>query len=220
MSVPTAQLRLLVDPARVPRWLVAVVLVELALLAVHFGLTSAEPTTLRYALYPFVWINLGLWAVSRTDPPASGGRTRLLAALVAATYFLALALAAGLVGFGHGHGGGLQLTMASPGWGPRIAYVSSAFHAQFIPFRVLGYLSLAYLVYATVLDAAAAALAGLAGFGTCLGCTFPLVAPVLVGTVGGTAVVPFLAVHSVDVSTAVFVVAVLLLAWGPGSRSG
>lgn len=202
------------------RWLSALVVAELLATVGYFVLSSAEPTNARYVLYPFVWINVGLWAVARTEPIDAASRYRWAAVGVASAYFLVLAAVAGLIGVSfasHSPVDGFQFAMASPGWGPRIAYVTPAFHVNFVPYRVIGYLSLAYLVYATVLDAANAAVSGVLGLASCLGCSFPVVASLTAGVAGGSSalatVVPAL---SVDLSTAVFVVTVALLYWRPG----
>ncbi|WP_143423320.1 DUF7546 family protein [Halegenticoccus soli] len=209
------------------RWIAGVAVVELLGLVGYFGLTSAEVTSLRYVLYPFVWINVGLWAVARTAPPRSSRRYRWVALGVAAGYFLILAFLAGLVGISLGHHGhdhahvvGFQFAMASPGWGPRIAYaVPGVGHVYFVPYLVIGYLSLAYLVYAAVLDAGRTALGGAFGLASCLGCSFPLVASLATGAAGGASLATGIDALSVDLSTAAFVLAVGLLYWRPGSRT-
>lgn len=222
----------------------ALIVFEVLLVVGYFTLTPARPITLRYVVYPFVWINLGLWAVLRIDPAAGTPRIRALAGIAAGGYFVALAFLTGLVGLsltvpvlsvGSGgivtaevgslihvvpahagvHTTGWQVTMASPGWGPRIAYVSHVGFAYFIPYRVLGYLSLSYLVYAAALDAVHRAVPGVVGLASCVGCSFPL-ATAAAG-LGGSAAALAGAVtgFQVDLSTAVFIVAVGLLSWRP-----
>jgi hypothetical protein len=128
-------------------------------------------------------------------------------------------LAAGLVGLelgahSHAHVHGFQFTMTAPGWGPRVAYAGSLVTATFVPFRVIGYLALSYLVYATLLDAVGRALSGVLGFASCLSCSLPVagsLAAGVVGTAGGVGV----AAYSIDISTAVYVAAVGLLILRP-----
>ncbi|MCO8268907.1 hypothetical protein NKF06_20615, partial [Haloferax sp. AB510] len=152
----------------------------------------------------------------------------LVAGAVAAAYFFVLASLAGLVsvdlaallGGTHGHTTahhqtGWQFSLAAPGWGPRVGYAGEVVSATFVPYRVAGYLALAYLVYAAVLDAAKSALSGALGLVSCVGCTFPLVSGLAAGAAGGTGVVSALQALSVDISTLVFVAAVALLAFGP-----
>lgn len=206
-------------------WLLGVVALELLSLIAYFGLTSARITDPRYVLYPFVWITVGLWAVAAVDVrPNAPTSHRVAAAIVAAAYFIVLAWLAGLVAVylgghahSHSHIHGLQIGMAAPGWGPRIAYVHHAFHVYFVPYRVIGFIALAYLVYATVVDATGAALSGALGLASCVGCTFPVFASLAAGVVGPS-VAATVTDFSVDLSTAVFLVAVALLVARPGFR--
>jgi len=192
---------------------------ELLLLAVYVAATPAELTRPRYALYPFVWINVGLWAVLRTVPPRATPGRRLVAGLVAGLYLLVLCWLAGLVGFVAGAPTdllGISIGYGSPGW-ERIRLVTSAVYVVVVPYRVIGYLVLAYLVYVTVLDTAAAAVSGALGFVSCLSCSFPILASLAAGVFGGgAAITGALYAYSVDISTAVFVVAVALLYYRPG----
>lgn len=205
------------------RLLGTIVAVEGLLVAAYFGLTPAEPTGLRYVLYPFVWIDVGLWAVLRTAPPQTTRRSRWLAIGVAAAYFLVLAVVSGLIGVPSGHAyhvhaAGIHVRLGAPGWGPAVSYVSSTVHLTFVPYLVIGYLSLAYLVYATVLEAASIAVSGVLGLASCIGCAFPAVAGVAGVAGGSAAVVGTASGLSIDLSTAAFVLAVALLYWRPGVR--
>jgi hypothetical protein len=195
------------------------VVVELLLLGTYVAVTPTELTRPRYALYPFVWINVGLWAVLRTVPPRSSRGRRLAAGLVAGLYFLVLCWLAGLVGVTASAPTdllGVTVGYGSPGW-ERIRLVTPAAYLTVVPFRVIGYLALSYLVYVTMLDAAASALSGALGFVSCLSCTFPILASLAAGLFGsGAAITGALYAYSVDISTAVFVLAVVLLYYRPG----
>jgi hypothetical protein len=208
------------------RWIGLVLAVELWLLGLYFGLTPAEPTSIRYALYPFVWINVGLWVVVKATPPSADRRHRVGAAALALAYFLVLAALSGLVGLhfeDHHHGhvfSGLYTTMGAPGWGPAVAYVGGTVHLSFVPYLVIGYLALAYLVYVAVLDATRAALSGVLGLASCVGCTLPVVGSLVAGVAGGSSAVTAAAYSlSIDISTGVFVLAAALLYWRPGFDS-
>jgi len=62
------------------------------LLLAYFALTTAEPTTeVRYLVYPFVWINAGLWAVRRVTP-TPGTRTHRAVGIVIAIAYLFVVL--------------------------------------------------------------------------------------------------------------------------------
>lgn len=188
----------------------------------YFTLTPADASSVRYVVYPFVWINAGLLAVAYVDPPTGGPRR--LATGIAGAYFLALAYITGLFGLylgGHGnhshsHLHGWSVSMTAPGWGPRVAYVGDLFHVYFVPYRVIGYLALAYLLYVAVRELTATAASGALGLVSCISCSFPLVVSVATA-VGGASLASFVSTYSVDLSTALFVLAVGLLTWRPGS---
>jgi len=79
--------------------------------------------------------------------------------------------------------------MYAPGWGPLVAFTSPWLRLYLVPFEVLGYASLAYLVYANVLDLTRSTFSGALGLVTCVGCTVPVLTP-LVGVLGGPAAGP------------------------------
>jgi len=196
---------------------------EMALLLGYFLTTDASITTPRYVVYPFVWINAVIWAVMRTTTRRASRRLQAVAIAVAAAYFLLLANWAGLVVLtGAGHHPvpesvlGLSFGSGSPGWA-RVRFITRTFAISFVPFRVIGYLGLAYLVYAAVLDATSAVASGALGLLSCLSCSFPIVASAVTGVWGGsvTAMSTVFA-HSVDISTLAFLVSVGLLYWRPG----
>lgn len=233
------------------RWLLAlVVAVELIAVASYFLLTPAAIRSVRYVLYPFVWIDLGLLAVLKTDVAPATSLHRRVAAVAAGAYFLLLMVVAGLVGVtvdlpllrlsgglavggvafvpladllaavplhSQTHATGVQVTMAAPGWGPRVAFVTHAFYVNIVPYRVAGYLALAYLAYGAALDTARATVPGVVGLASCIGCSFPLVASAVAGVVGSAALVGAVVPLSVDLSTAAYVLAVGLLYWRPGA---
>jgi len=222
--------------------LALIVAVEAVVVAAYYLFSPSEVRSVRYVLYPFVWINVGLWAVLRTAPPSATARRRRLAGVLAGAYFVLLALVTGLVGVsidlpllavGAGatlgvdlvpahaaaHPVGWRVSVSAPGWSPRIAYVGHEFYVYLVPYRVVGYLSLAYLLYVAALDATRSAVPGVVGMAACLGCSFPLVAAAI-GAAGGSAGVAAAVMDSsVDLSTLAFVLAVALLYWRPGGGS-
>lgn len=210
-------------------WLVLLVTVEAVGLVGYLLLSNTEAGSLRYLLYPFVWINAGVVGVVHVTPRPTSRRAQVGAGVVAGLYFLVLAGLTGLVsvdpasllgaasrhGHSHAYVHGLQVTMTVPGWGPRIGYAGSGFSVNLVPFRVVGYLALSYLVYAALCDLASAAVSGVLGLGSCLSCTLPVAGSLSAGLVGGAGAVAALSTLSVDLSTAVFVGSVLLLALRP-----
>jgi hypothetical protein len=205
---------------------VGVLAIEALWVASHFALTPATVTDVRYVLYPFVWINAGLYAVWRVRPAPANDGLRRLSDFVGAGYFLALAWLSGLIALygpdhAHAHLHGWQVTMAVPGWGPRIAYVGSWFHVYFVPYRVVGYLALAYLLAAAVRELSARTLTGALGVATCIGCSFPLLLSLAGGVgLGAGAGLATVSALSLDLSTAAFLLAIGVLVWGSGDESG
>ena len=202
------------------------VLAELALVAGYLGATAAEATSVRYLLYPFVWINVALAAVFAARPPRASWRLQGAVAVVAAAYFLVLAYFGGVLelthlGHSHSHGsasGLVVFTSLPPGWGPTVVYDHALFSLTVVPYQFVGYLALTYLVYVALLDTASAAFSGAIGLLSCASCSWPVFASLLTGVLGGSAVASTVYTFSVDLSTAAFVAAVVLLVWRPGAR--
>jgi hypothetical protein len=202
----------------------AMVLAEVLLVAWYYALSETavlvDPTTV---LYPFVWINVGVLAVWRTTPAPTTPRRTAVAGLVAAGYFVVLSYFGGILAPGYalsGLAGEPSLTAlvdVPPGFGPALLYGGPLVDVALIPYKAVGYLALAYLVYATVVDAAGAAAVGLLGLLSCVSCTWPILASVLSGVTGATGSLAF-AGASYELSTLVFVVTVALLYWRPLGR--
>ena len=212
-------------------WGLVLVNVELLFVLTYLAITERS-YDLAFLLFPFVWINVGLWAVFKIRVPTAPRRHRLLAAAVAGGYFLLLANWAGLLGLTtSGHHGvpaaslGLSIGAGSPGW-ERVRYITETFYVSFVPFRVIGYVCLAYLVYAAVLDVTSAAFSGALGLLSCLSCSFPILASAATGIWGGSLTLmsadTLLAQnydHALDLSTLAFLLSVALLYWRPGFPS-
>ena len=233
----TARIRRVAPRSETLVWGALVLTTEFLLVAGY--LVGFDVTVRDWSLFvvPFVWINVGLWAVVRTDPASATTRKRAIAGLLAAGYFLLLAYFGGLLGPNGTPVRGVRLAVSTlpPGWSPAVLYNGAAVSLVLLPYRVIGYLALAYLVYATALDASNALLGGIVGLFSCVSCSFPLVASLLTGIAGsgagimaatsGSSVALNLGVGVVTVgpfvlSTVVFVVTVALLYWRPtiGSR--
>ncbi len=199
--------------------LAVAVAVELAVLGAYLLVAGDRVVRPRYTLYPFVWINAGAWVALHTTAPASSRRHRAVAATVAGAYLLVLLYLAGLVGpVPAGYTDGLvefTVALASPGW-ERFTLAGAGLQVTLVPFRVVGYLALSYLVYVTVLDAAGAVLSGALGLFSCVSCVFPVFVSLSSGVFGGSsAVVGAVMAYSTDLSTAVFLVALALLHYRP-----
>jgi hypothetical protein len=200
------------------------VVAELLLLAAYFDTTGLTPTGARTAIYlvPFVWINAALWGVWRARVPEAPTRRRVLAALVGAGYFLVLAYAGGQFAFvdlPFRTGLDVNFWTLPPGWSPAVLYTGPGFTLALIPYKLIGYAALAYLVYGVVLDATGSgggAAAGVLGLFSCVSCTLPVLAGVVGGFVGGAgALVSATSQLSYSASAVVYVLTVALLVWRP-----
>jgi len=213
-------------PTLVPRretlaWGTLVLFVEATALVAFLAFGPVAVVDPLYVVLPFVWINVAIWAVVRTVPPDAGGRTRRAGLLVGAAYFLLLAGVGGVLGpghlfHGHTHGTGLALSLSvPPGWGPMVLYTGPLVSLVAVPYKLAGYAALAYLVYATVLEASGT-VGALVGLFSCVSCTWPVLGTVLAGVLGGgSAVAAFAVGQPYLTSTAVYLSAVGLLVWLP-----
>jgi hypothetical protein len=206
-------------------WGALVVNVELLLLVSYAVISDSRligPLAVRYWLFPFVWINVGLWAILRTRPAPSAPRQRRIAAAIAVGYFGVLAYFGGVIGpAATDQISTLRVVLLDlpPGWGPAILYDGTLVGVTLMPYKIVGYVALAYLVYATVLDAAGSAIGGLLGLLSCVSCTWPVLATIVTGVVGsGSAIASAATGQSYGLSTVVFVVTVGLLYWRPFGR--
>lgn len=201
----------------------ALVNIEFLLVVTYLLLAPVTVTGIAVYVYPFVWINVALWALWRVDVPSAPSKRQYAAGLVALGYFLVLGYLGGLYGLGAGAmatGFRFEFVSLPPGWGPALLYSGEWIRLALLPFKVIGYLTLAYLVYVTVLDTATSAAAGVLGLFSCISCVLPVIAAVISGFVGaGGALLAIASAQSYSLSTAVFVVTVLLLVWRPSAGS-
>jgi len=206
-----------VDPQTLAVWAV-VVWSELTLVVFYTALTPGWVTEPRYVVYPFVWINLGLLAVVHTrrwvrerDPQP---RTRLASGLLATGYVVVLAAVGGLLFLpvvNPPHGGtAFSVSWVMPGWGPIVTARGLGVQLTLVPFKAIGYLALAYVLYARLLDATRMVASAVLGLFSCVGCTMSLFVPLLGASTfaGATA-------YTWDASTLVYVVALATLYWSP-----
>ncbi|EMA39128.1 DUF7546 family protein [Halococcus hamelinensis] len=198
-------------------WGAAILNAELLAVLLYMAQPSVTPTALQYYAYPFVWINVGLWAIWRTRPRSAGRRRKLLVGGLAVAYFAVLAYAGGLVGPGMGSmATGIRLAPLPPGLGPALVYSGASVQFALLPYKVVGYVALAYLVYATALDVSGSAVSGILGLFSCVSCTWPVIASVVSGVAGSSSALAGAALtSSYGLSTVVFVVTVGLLYWRP-----
>jgi len=203
-------------------WGALILNTEVVLLLAYAALGSQQLLTgrgLRLWIYPFVWINVSLYALVRTDPASASTRNRRIAAALAVGYFGVLAYTGGLVGHSHGPSTARIAWALPPGWSPAFVFNGAGIGLNLIPYKVIGYATLAYLVYATVLDAARSAVSGVLGLLSCVSCSWPVIAAVATGIAGSSSgIAAAVTDGSYGISTVVFVVTVALLYWRPFGR--
>ena len=205
--------RVAVGPLSLPRRTVSLLGVALAVEAVATAayLLAVDPQVLapRYLLYPFVWVNVALVAVVRTHPAGGSRRARGAGAAVALCYLAALSVTAGVVTESAMAAGARVVWTLPPGWGPTLLVHGAGLRVALIPYEVAGYAGLGYLIYTTAVEARSV-VGGAVGLVSCVGCTLPVAAS-LVGALVGGSVAFGAASWAYDLSTAAYVVAVVLL---------
>lgn len=195
------------------------------LAAAYYAATNAAFDLTAFHLRPLVYLGVGGLAAYAVTPREGSQRERRVAGAVAGGYFLLLALTNGIVGPGHAlvgtdlPGAGWRVSTVVPfGYGPALLYDGRVAILKLQPATLVGFAALAYLVYATVLDASEAAyggyLGGVLGLFTCISCTWAVIAPLVGGAAGATALAAVGETQHL-LSIATYVVTVGLLAWRP-----
>ena len=200
-----------------------ILLLEAMLIVTYVTVRNAQLGL--FHVYPFVWLNVSLWAVWRTSRPSGTRRQKLVAGSIAGAYFAVLGYVGGLydlfplAGHPESHaehllGADLVLTVP-PGYGPALFYTSPTIQLALSPYLLVGYLTLAYLIYVTVIDASNAAASGLLGIFACIGCTWPILASIAGGAGASGALAATVYAQAYELSTIAFVATVALLYWRP-----
>ncbi|WP_336326713.1 DUF7546 family protein [Halovenus sp. HT40] len=193
------------------------------LLAVLYG--AAFGTSLlsfHVFLIPFIWTTVSVIAVWYTDSVSRGWKPTALAGAVAVGYLSLFLWLSGTVGFTPEQvepitgdlGFGVEVGR-SLGWGPILYYSGEWIGARIIPYQIIGYLALSYLVYVTVLDATRSASAGTLGLILCPGCAAAALVPAFGGIAGVSAALSFFLQYSYELATIMFVVAMGWLYYQP-----
>ena len=198
---------------------------ELLLVAIHafVGGTSASSWQgVAQYVYPLVWINVGLLAIVKTTPPPVSTTTKRRAIAVGVVYFLVLAAIGGI--FRPGSPDvvpytQINLLMLPPGWNPMVAYFGTVVSVTLIPYKLVGYAALSYLIYVMVLDSSGLSWGTVTGLFSCVSCVLGILVPVVSSVVGGTAAaVGQLVPQSYGAATLVYLLSIGLLYWRPFSR--
>lgn len=199
----------------------AIVNAELLVVLLYFAFVTGPPgdvDSLLKVIYPFVWLNVSWWVYRETTAPDAATRRTVAASALAGGYFLLLAYVGGIVLPGMGElatGPRLVTHQLPPGYAPAFLYSGTNVVVNLIPYKLVGYLTLAYLVYVASLDVSGGVVAGVVGLFSCVSCTLPVIAAVVGGVTGSAAFAAAAAQQSYGLSTVVFVVTVVLLRWQP-----
>jgi hypothetical protein len=232
MSTPTLNRESIAEVRPDRETLIAIGLLlntQAAIMLGYLLATDAIITQPRYLIYPWLWINAAVLAVWKTDLASAPKATRLLGMVLAGGYFLLLAVAAGIVGPNGGFvatitgtaGSGMEATGFSlhwlpPGSGPALIYQGTVLRAALLPYEVIGYAALSYLVYAGILETAGSTLSGVIGLFSCVSCAWPILGGAVTAVFGsGSAIAVAASTWPQDISTVVFLSAVVLLYWRP-----
>lgn len=162
----------------------------------------ADPTMLTY---PLVWLGVSTAAVV-----AVGRRWTSLepwALLVGSTYTIALLYLSGHLR-ATGTGLAVDVQWGLPGWTPVVMAELSVVHFVIVPFQLIGYATLGYLLGQSLSVTSRSLLAGIGGAFTCAGCLLPITTIAVAGGVPMTTST----LASYPLATAAYVVTVVGLA--------
>ncbi len=184
--------------------------------ASYLSVQQPTLTDSRVLVYPVVWITasvaVAVW-VSRTVRVRP---RRWLGAVVGVGYTVALLWLSGTVGASAGLPTS-QLELALPGWGPILLYDNGLVSLSVVPFKLVAYLSLGYIVAVLVAAAGSARTAAL-GMASCVSCAAPLLLAVA-GLFGGTQASTMVASAGYDLATVVLLATFGLLVRAAGKTA-
>jgi len=182
---------------------VVATVVLLTAIATYLRLTDAVITTGRSLSYPVIWIVTSLTAAVWIGLTVRGRPYRWRGVAIGGGYTLVIAWLTGLLGATTG-GFPLRVHAAPPGWGPIILYDSGLLRLSIVPFKLIAYLALGYVIYALVAAHRGSVRAAALGVVSCVSCTGPLLVAV-VGAIGGAQATTAVATAGYDIATAALV---------------
>lgn len=175
----------------------------LTAIATYLRLTDAVITTGRSLSYPVVWIVTSLTAAVWIGLTVRGRPRRWRGVAIGGGYTLVIGWLTGLLGATTG-GFPLRVHAAPPGWGPIILYDSGLLRLSIVPFKLIAYLALGYVIYTLVAAHRGSIRAAAVGVFSCVSCTGPLLVAII-GAVGGTQATTAVATAGYDIATAALV---------------
>lgn len=175
----------------------------LTAIATYLRLTDAVITTGRSLSYPVVWIVTSLTAAVWIGLTVRGRPRRWRGVAIGGGYTLVIAWLTGLLGATTG-GFPLRVHAAPPGWGLIILYDSGLLRLSIVPFKLIAYLALGYVIYALVAAHRGSIRAAAVGVFSCVSCTGPLLVAII-GAVGGTQATTAVATAGYDIATVALV---------------
>lgn len=180
-------------------------------------LTGATFPGVRYFVIPFIWINVAIWAVVKTSPTTRGAKHTAIAFGISVVYLLSTLYLSGLLRPSTGSleqitgMAGFGVTWRSIGWGPTLLYSGEWVSLVLIPYQVIGYLALAYLLYVSILDITNSAAGGIIGLIPCPGCAAPLFTSLAAGIAGTSSAFMLLVTYQYELATVLFIIAIAIL---------
>lgn len=175
----------------------------LTAIATYLRLTDAVITTGRSLSYPVVWIVTSLTAAVWIGLTVRGRPRRWRGVAIGGGYTLVIGWLTGLLGATTG-GFPLRVHAAPPGWGPIILYDSGLLRLSIVPFKLIAYLALGYVIYTLVAAHRGSIRAAAVGVFSCVSCTGPLLVAII-GAVGGTQATTAVATAGYDIATVALV---------------
>lgn len=166
------------------------------------GTNVVDPTMLAY---PLVWLGVSAAAVVAVGRPWT--TLEPWALVVGSAYTIALLSVSGHLR-ATGTGIAVDVQWGLPGWTPIVLAELSVAHLVIVPFQLVGYATLGYLLGQSLSVTSRSLLAGLGGAFSCAGCIVPITTIAVAGGVPMTAS----ALASYPLATAAYVITVVSFA--------
>jgi hypothetical protein len=150
--------------------------------AAYIDLVEPTLTASRVLVYPAVWIAVSLGTAVWIGYTLPDRPRRLLGVAIGGGYTLVLCWLTGLLSIQPGLSS-LRVLPTLPGWGPILRYGAGPIQLTLIPFKLVAYLALGYVVYVLAASQTGSLRPAALGMVSCVGCTAPLL--LALGGIGG-----------------------------------